>query len=121
MTLSAQRDDLARLAAIGRLRRLEPDQGIDFASNDYLGLAASGRLADAARTRRNAGSGALLAELGVAPRRICDFLIRASAFESRKDLKTRFRSGWHILKVAAVRSRTCRVCALWPRSLRSNR
>jgi len=55
MTLSAQRDDLAHLAAIGRLRRLAPDHGIDFASNDYLGLAASGRLADAARAALDRG------------------------------------------------------------------
>lgn len=55
MTLSAQREDLAHLAAIGRLRRLAPDQGIDFASNDYLGLAASGRLADAARAALDRG------------------------------------------------------------------
>jgi 8-amino-7-oxononanoate synthase len=47
--LDAQRTDLDRLAAIGRRRVLAPARGIDFASNDYLGLAASGRLADAAR------------------------------------------------------------------------
>jgi 8-amino-7-oxononanoate synthase len=47
--LSAQREDLARLAARGRRRALAPRQGIDFASNDYLGLAESGVLAAAAR------------------------------------------------------------------------
>lgn len=41
--------DLDALAAIGRRRVLHPRAGIDFASNDYLGLAASPRLADAAR------------------------------------------------------------------------
>lgn len=53
--LAAQRADLERLAAIGRLRALAPDSGIDFASNDYLGLAASGRLADAARAALDRG------------------------------------------------------------------
>ena len=53
--LEAQRADLERLAAIGRLRALVPDRGIDFASNDYLGLAASGRLADAARAALDRG------------------------------------------------------------------
>ncbi|MBI0473842.1 8-amino-7-oxononanoate synthase [Sphingomonas sp. MA1305] len=40
-------DDLARLAAVDRLRQLRPRAGIDFASNDYLGLAASSRLREA--------------------------------------------------------------------------
>ena len=39
--------DLAQLGAGGRLRRLVPAGGADFASNDYLGLAASSRLATA--------------------------------------------------------------------------
>ncbi len=47
--LAAQTADLARLAAMGRLRRLAPRAGVDFASNDYLGLAGSGALAAAAR------------------------------------------------------------------------
>jgi 8-amino-7-oxononanoate synthase len=34
-------DELEALAAEGLLRRLEPPAGVDFASNDYLGLAAS--------------------------------------------------------------------------------
>lgn len=53
--LEAQAADLARLAAIGRLRALAPDRGIDFASNDYLGLAASGALAGAARAALDRG------------------------------------------------------------------
>ncbi len=40
---------------MGRLRSLSPDAGIDFASNDYLGLAASGRLAEAARAALDRG------------------------------------------------------------------
>lgn len=55
MTFEAQHADLDRLAAIGRLRALAPDSGIDFASNDYLGLAASGVLAEAARTALDRG------------------------------------------------------------------
>ena len=51
MTNSAALDgyhaQLHGLAARGRLRTLEPRSGIDFASNDYLGLATSKRLADA--------------------------------------------------------------------------
>jgi 8-amino-7-oxononanoate synthase len=39
---------LAALAAKGRLRRLVPRGGVDFTSNDYLGLAESGALRDAA-------------------------------------------------------------------------
>jgi 8-amino-7-oxononanoate synthase len=53
--LEAQAADLARLAAIGRLRALAPDTGIDFASNDYLGLAASGALVPAARAALDRG------------------------------------------------------------------
>lgn len=55
MALEAQRADLDRLAGIGRLRSLAPDRGVDFASNDYLGLAASGLLADAARSALDRG------------------------------------------------------------------
>ncbi len=39
--------DLDRLRDQSRIRRLAPGAGIDFTSNDYLGLAASRRLADA--------------------------------------------------------------------------
>ena len=53
--LEAQAADLARLAAIGRLRALAPDIGVDFASNDYLGLAASGALTEAARAALDRG------------------------------------------------------------------
>ena len=45
--LDAHRRHLAELAAIDRRRALAPRQGIDFASNDYLGLAGSPRLAEA--------------------------------------------------------------------------
>ncbi len=41
--------DLAGLAARGRLRMLAPRTGLDFASNDYLALAESPELATAAR------------------------------------------------------------------------
>ncbi len=40
--------DLAGLAARDRLRALAPRAGLDFASNDYLGLAGSPELAEAA-------------------------------------------------------------------------
>jgi 8-amino-7-oxononanoate synthase len=41
---AAQRDDLAGLEANARLRGLAPRRGVDFASNDYLGLANSAQL-----------------------------------------------------------------------------
>lgn len=41
------RADLAALAADSRLRALAPRRGVDFASNDYLGLAGSDALRDA--------------------------------------------------------------------------
>ena len=41
------REQLDDLAAADRLRSLTPRAGIDFASNDYLGLANSPRLRDA--------------------------------------------------------------------------
>ena len=43
----AQRADLAHLGEQARLRSLRPRAGIDFASNDYLGLSAAPRLARA--------------------------------------------------------------------------
>lgn len=46
---------LAALKRRDRLRTLEARQGLDFASNDYLGLAASSRLADAARAALDRG------------------------------------------------------------------
>ncbi|MBD3728885.1 MAG: 8-amino-7-oxononanoate synthase [Sphingomonadales bacterium] len=45
--LAAQRADLAILGERARLRTLAPRAGVDFASNDYLALASSSRLAQA--------------------------------------------------------------------------
>jgi 8-amino-7-oxononanoate synthase len=45
--LSSYRSDLDQLAAKGRLRSLAPRAGVDFTSNDYLGLATCARLRDA--------------------------------------------------------------------------
>jgi 8-amino-7-oxononanoate synthase len=45
--LDRYRADLDRLADQSRIRTLAANAGIDFTSNDYLGLAASGRLASA--------------------------------------------------------------------------
>ena len=53
--LAPFRADLAGLAAAGRTRRLIPRAGVDFASNDYLGLAGSPRLAAAVRAALDAG------------------------------------------------------------------
>ncbi len=47
--LSGHEADIAKLSNVARLRRLIPQAGIDFSSNDYLGLASSGLLTDAAR------------------------------------------------------------------------
>jgi 8-amino-7-oxononanoate synthase len=52
---AAQAQDLARLAAGARRRRLIPETGADFASNDYLGLGRSGLLAEAARAALDRG------------------------------------------------------------------
>lgn len=41
------RDDLSGLQSAGRYRALQPQAGLDFASNDYLGLARDSRLRDA--------------------------------------------------------------------------
>lgn len=42
--LAAQHDDLRQLADRARLRSLQPRAGLDFSSNDYLGLADAQRL-----------------------------------------------------------------------------
>ena len=44
MMFAEQERDLAMLAAADRYRSLRPRKGVDFASNDYLGLAGSDRL-----------------------------------------------------------------------------
>ena len=41
--------DLEQLSELGRRRALRPNRGADFSSNDYLGLAESAELRDAAR------------------------------------------------------------------------
>ena len=46
--IDALQDDLSGLDNIGRLRALAPRRGLDFSSNDYLGLAGSERLRRAA-------------------------------------------------------------------------
>ncbi|MEO7915388.1 MAG: 8-amino-7-oxononanoate synthase, partial [Novosphingobium sp.] len=52
---SAQASDLAALGTASRLRRLIPQAGADFSSNDYLGLGGSGLLAAAARAALDRG------------------------------------------------------------------
>ena len=52
---AAQHADLGTLAARGRRRALAPRAGIDFASNDYLGLARAPRLRDAVRDALDRG------------------------------------------------------------------
>lgn len=47
--LNALSNDLEGLGASSRLRTLTPRTGVDFSSNDYLGLAGSDVLLDAAR------------------------------------------------------------------------
>lgn len=47
--LAAHRDDLVQLRQKDRLRALSSTRGIDFSSNDYLGLASSPRLAAGVR------------------------------------------------------------------------
>ena len=53
--LAAQAGTLAGLGRRGRLRVLTPRDGVDFASNDYLGLAGSPQLAAAARAALDRG------------------------------------------------------------------
>lgn len=51
----AQKADLARLQSETRLRALIPQKGVDFASNDYLGLGQSAIMADAVRAALDRG------------------------------------------------------------------
>ena len=53
--LHRQAADLEALAGDARLRSLIPRAGVDFSSNDYLGLASSGLLEDAARSALDRG------------------------------------------------------------------
>jgi 8-amino-7-oxononanoate synthase len=53
--LAGQAALLAGLDRRGRLRQLTPRVGVDFSSNDYLGLAASGAMAEAARAALDRG------------------------------------------------------------------
>ncbi|MAW98452.1 MAG: 8-amino-7-oxononanoate synthase [Sphingomonas sp.] len=53
--LSRYHDHLAALSANARRRTLVPRRGIDFASNDYLGLARDPRLGRAARAALDRG------------------------------------------------------------------
>lgn len=55
--LQFYRDDLARLAAVDRLRTLVPGAGADFTSNDYLGLGSSARLRAAVAAALDRGVG----------------------------------------------------------------
>lgn len=57
MTFAALAADLARLDGQSRRRCLSPMVGADFSSNDYLGLARSPLLADAARAALARGVG----------------------------------------------------------------
>ncbi|UVI39056.1 8-amino-7-oxononanoate synthase [Qipengyuania spongiae] len=50
-------DDLDALDRVGRRRTLTPSIGLDFSSNDYLGLANSGLLRQAARAALDRGVG----------------------------------------------------------------
>lgn len=54
--LAVFRDQLGDLAAQSRLRALSPREGLDFSSNDYLGLAGSARLRAAARRALDDGA-----------------------------------------------------------------
>lgn len=55
MPLDAHRSDLAALEKAGRLRSLAARAGADFSSNDYLGLAESGLLREAAQAALDRG------------------------------------------------------------------
>ncbi|WP_315754252.1 MULTISPECIES: 8-amino-7-oxononanoate synthase [unclassified Bradyrhizobium] len=54
--LAIYSDGLQRLAADDRLRRLSPRAGLDFSSNDYLGLAQAPRMKRAVAAAMEAGT-----------------------------------------------------------------
>lgn len=55
MAFAAQAADLERLTSLARRRSLTPQAGADFSSNDYLGLARSSLMFDAAREALDRG------------------------------------------------------------------
>ncbi len=55
LAMKPHKNALAALARKARLRRLAPRAGLDFTSNDYLGLAESDALRDAARAALDRG------------------------------------------------------------------
>jgi 8-amino-7-oxononanoate synthase len=109
-------DALRRIDALGLRRRIEAARGIDFASNDYLGLAGDPRVVAAARaTLDEAGVGARAARLlrGDHPahraleRRMAaaqgaeDGLLFSSGFHANLGvLQTLAREGWTIVSDA---------------------
>ncbi len=54
-TFAAHENSLAQLARDSRYRTLSPRRGVDFSSNDYLGLSHSPLLSDAARAALDRG------------------------------------------------------------------
>jgi 8-amino-7-oxononanoate synthase len=62
--LAELREALAAREADGLLRRIEPRRGLDFVTNDTLGMAGRGEVAESmARAAREAGAGARAARL----------------------------------------------------------
>jgi len=81
--------------AAGRVRRIRPGAGLDFSSNDYLGLRKDPRLAVAsAQAAREHGSGAGGARLlrGASP--VHDELEEALAAWKEREAALLFNTGW---------------------------